>query len=172
MPFIVTCPTCHQALTVHEMTAGQAVGCPHCRQPLTVPAPVTKAPDPPELEFSTGPVTKRYSTRSKYHRNDTGSGVKLLFICAAVAVAVSLVVGAAWYFARPNPEIARVEAEYSEVCDELDRMKKAGVPEHSEQYNRVFRRWIDLQIQFNNKYGRTPRHLKYEDRDYSTTPIR
>lgn len=60
MPFVLWCPTCRNALTVHESQIGTIVSCPTCRYPLTVPlqspSPIGAAvlePEPDaDLDFS------------------------------------------------------------------------------------------------------------------------
>src|SRR5262249_47684665 len=51
MPYTITCPTCHNPLTVEESPVPFVVACPTCHRPLTVPAvaiPVEPKPVPSE----------------------------------------------------------------------------------------------------------------------------
>lgn len=51
MPFIMSCPSCRNSLTVMESPTAYTVGCPVCRNPVLVPAisPAEPSSDPFEV---------------------------------------------------------------------------------------------------------------------------
>ena len=90
MPFVVTCPTCRQPLTVDEASSGTTVACPTCRAPLAVPA--AAVPVAPADPFEPPAKDPRRSRRPVQ-----GGGVPvwamvgaLVLLVAGIVVAVAL----------------------------------------------------------------------------------
>lgn len=177
MPITLPCPHCRGALTAADGSEGSALICPHCAQPVTVPANEFALPD--DAPFATG-------APPRYRRRKTTKGnIKPLLIGAgAVAVVAAVLV---WFFTRTDPEVARVEAEYSELCDKIDyHAKELEKPNKDKRVQALdpdlmyavaeLRPLLDrresLVNQFYKKYGRNPCYLKPGSRDYRGTPIK
>lgn len=64
-----------------------------------------------------------------------------------------------------------LEAEYSEVCDEIDGLKRIGLDYDKEI--KVLESQKQAQIrEFNKKYGRNPRYIIPNQRYYGQMPIK